>query len=304
VAIQSTDQETSMLDQIASTISAVAASVGGSVVRIHGGNHRGGPRTVGVIIDADRILTNAHGVPGEGEVLVRFADGETATATVTGRDHDGDLAVLEVATGDRPAIAWANEAPTLGTPVIAVVPSRGGVRATFGTVSAVDRRFRGPGGRPIDDGVEHTAPLARGSSGSPILDTEGRLLGLNTHRTEPFYLAIPVGSRLRDRAERLGRGETPVRRHLGVAVAPPHVAAKLRGAVGLEPRSGVLVREVEEGGPAAVGGIERGDLLVAAGDDPLASPDDLFALLADGLDELTLTVVRGEAERTVTVTFD
>lgn len=285
------------------TIRTVAEHATPSVVRIHGGRHRGGPRTVGVIIDADRILTNAHGVPGEGEVLVRFADGATATATVTGRDHDGDLAVLEVETGDRRALAWADAAPALGDTVITVVPTRDGVRATHGTVSATGRRFRGPGGRPIDDGVEHTAPLARGSSGSPILDGEGRLLGLNTHRTEPFYLAIPVGSRLQDRADRLGRGEAPTRRHLGIAVAPPHVAAKLRGAVGLEPRSGVLVRGVEEGGAADAAGIERGDLLVAAGDTALASPDDLFVVLADAPAELTLTVVRGEAERDVTVSF-
>lgn len=291
------------MSDLSTTIRTVAADATPSVVRVHGGGHRGGPRTVGVIIDTDRVLTNAHGVPGEGDVLVRFADGETATGTVTGRDHDGDLAVLEVPTGDRPALAWADAAPELGDVVVAVVPTRDGVRATHGTVSSTGRRFRGPGGRPIDDGVEHTAPLARGSSGSPILDGDGRLLGLNTHRTEPFYLAIPVGERLRARADQLGRGEAPTRRQLGVAVAPPHVAAKLRGAVGLAPRSGVLVRGVEEDGPAAAAGIERGDLLVAAGDTALASPDDLFVVLADAPAELTLTVVRGDDEREVTVSF-
>lgn len=285
------------------TIRTVTETAAPAVVRVHGGRHRGGPRTVGVIIDTDRVLTNAHGVPPGGEVLVTFADGARATATVTGRDHDGDLAVLEVATGDRPALSWADEAPRLGDVVVSVVPTRGGLRATHGTVSATGRRFRGPGGRPIDDGVEHTAPLARGSSGSPILDAEGRLLGLNTHRTEPFYLAIPVGERLRTRAEALGRGEAPTRRRLGVSVAPPHVAAKLRGAVGLDPRSGVLVHDVEQDGPAATAGIERGDLLVAGGDTELMSPDDLFAVLADAPEQLTITVVRGETEREVTITF-
>lgn len=287
----------------ATTIRSIAETTAPAVVRVHGGRHRGGPRSVGVVIDQDRVLTNAHGVPPDGEVLVRFADGETTAATVTGRDHDGDLAVLEVPTGDRPTVTWADAAPELGDAVVAVVPVRDGVRVTQGTVSATGRRFRGPGGRPIDDGVEHTAPLARGSSGSPILDLDGRLLGLNTHRTEPFYLAIPVGQRLRERADRLGRGQAPTRRRLGIAVAPPHVAAKLRGAVGLEPRSGVLVRGVDEGGPAAAAGIERGDLVVAAGDTPLASPDDLFTVLADGPETLTLTVVRGDDEREVEVTF-
>lgn len=292
-----------MLDQLATTIRTVAEDAAPSVVRVHGSHHPRGPRTAGVIIDTDRVLTNAHGVPPDGEVLVRFADGETATATVTGHDHDGDLAVLEVVTGDRPVLPWAEAAPEVGDAVVTVVVTRHGPRATFGTVSATGRRFRGPGGRPIDDGVEHTAPLARGSSGSPLLDTEGRLLGLNTHRTEPFYLALPVGERLRARAERLGRGEAPQRRRLGVAVAPAHVAARLRDAVGLEPRAGVLVRGIEADGPAAEAGIERGDLLVAAGGTELSSPDDLFVVLADAPDQLPLTIVRGENERDVTVRF-
>lgn len=292
-----------MLDQLATTIRTVAEDAGPSVVAVHAGHHRRGPRTAGVIIATDRVLTNAHGVPAEGDVTIHFADGETATATVTGHDHDGDLAVLEVPTGDRPVLAWAEAAPEIGDPVITVVLTRSGPRATFGTVSATGRRFRGPGGRPIDDGVEHTAPLARGSSGSPILDPEGRVLGLNTHRTEPFYLALPVGERLRERAERLGRGDVPTRRRLGVAVAPSHVARRLRDAVGLEARDGVLVRGVDPDGPAASAGIERGDLLVAAGEAALATPDDLFVALADVGDELVLTVVRGEHERDVTVHF-
>ncbi len=292
-----------MLAELQTTIAAVAERTAASVVRIHGGTHRGGPRTVGVIIEEGRVLTNAHGVPPGGEVSVAFADGETVTATVAARDHDGDLAVLQLDTGERPALAWADDAPALGSPVITVTPSRGSVRATFGTVSAVGRRFRGPGGRPIEDGIEHTAPLARGSSGSPILDPEGRLLGINTHRTEPFYIAMPVSERLRARADALGRGEAPVRRHLGVAVAPPHVAAKLRSAVGLPARSGVLVRDVDADGPAAAAGVERGDLIVAAAGTDVGSPDELHAVLADAPDELTLTLVRGEVEREVTVRF-
>lgn len=288
-----------MLDQLQSAIASVAEAAGPSVVRIGGR----GPRGAGVVVGPDRVLTNAHGVPDDGEVHVRFADGERATGTVLARDLDGDLAVVEVATGDRTPVPWADEAPGLGAPVVTVVPSRGGVRATFGTVSATGRDFRGPGGHPITDGVEHTAPLARGSSGSPLLDLDGRLVGINTHRTEPFYLALPVGTRLRERADLLGRGETPVRRRLGVSVAPPHVAARLRAAVGLAPRAGVLVRGVEDDSPAATAGLERGDLLVAVGDRELARPDDLFAVLADAPAELTITVVRGEAEREVTVTF-
>lgn len=293
-----------MLDQLQTTIATVAETVAPSIVRIHGhGGHRGGPRTVGVIVAPDRVLTNAHGVRAGGDIAVRFADGGTATGTVTGHDHDGDLAVLEVLTGDRPAAVWADDAPQLGATVLTAVPTRGGIRVTAGQVSATGRRFRGPGGRPISDGVEHTAPLARGSSGSPLVDAEGRLVGINTHRTEPFYLALPVSERLRERADALGRGETPTRRQLGIAVAPPHVTARLRSAVGLSDRAGVLVRGVEDDSPAAGAGIERGDLVVATGDTPIHSPDDLFSVLADAPGTIPLTLVRGEDERDVEVTF-
>jgi len=289
-----------MLDQLQASIATVADAVGDSVVHIRAGGPRG-PRTAGVVLAADRVLTNAHGVPDEGEVQVRFADGEQARATVLARDLDGDLAVLEVATGERPAVAWADEAPVLGTPVVTLVPTRHGLRATFGTVSATGRGFRGPGGHPITDGVEHTAPLARGSSGSPLLNLQGRLVGLNTHRVEPFYLAVPVGPRLRARADLLGRGEVPERRRLGVAVAPRHVAARLRAAVGLPPRDGVLVHEVEPDGPAAAAGIEAGDLLVSADGTALHGPDDLHAALTDADGTLSLVAVRGESEREVAV---
>lgn len=95
------------------------------------------------------------------------------------------------------------------------------------------------------------------------------------------------------------------RRLLGVAVAPPEVAERLRRAVGLdENRPGLLVRAVDEDGPAGAADVSEGDLLVAAGGTPLASVDDLAAALdaVDG-DEVELLVVRGAAERTVTVSF-
>lgn len=291
-------------DQLHSSIDAAASRVADSVVRVHGhGGHRGGPRTVGVVVAENRVLTNAHGVRPDSEVLVRFADGDTATGTVAGRDHDGDLAVIEVTTGDRTPVEWAPAAATVGEAVLTVVPTRSGVRVTAGRVSATGRRFRGPGGRPISDGLEHTAPLARGSSGSPLLDLDGRLVGLNTHRTEPFYLALPVSDRLRDRTDALGRGEEPTRRRLGIAVAPARIARRMRAAVGLSDRDGVLLRGVEEDSPAAAAGLEQGDLLIAAAGTGLTGPDDLFAVLADGPEQLELTVLRGEHERTTTVTL-
>src|SRR5204863_3536756 len=113
-----------------------------------------------------------------------------------------------------------------------------------------------------------------------------------------LIVASPADAALRERAEGLARGDAPARPRLGVAIAPAHVARRLRSAVGLPDRDGLLVRWVEEGGPADRAGIEKGDLIVAAGGEPVARVDDLQPRLeASGGGELVLTVVRGIEER-------
>jgi serine protease Do len=237
-------------------------------------------------------------------VTAIFGDGRSELATVAGVDLDGDLAVLLTDTGGAPAIEWAPDdlAPSLGQPVFAVAdPGGRGVRVTFGLVSGTSRSFRGPRGRRITGSLEHTAPLLPGSSGGPVVDASGRLLGINTNRLgEGFYLAIPAGAALRARVEALGRGEAPARPRLGVAVVPPDVARRMRRAVGLPDRDGLLVRGVEEGGPAEVAGVAEGDLIVAAGGREVRSLDDLQDALAAAGATLELGLLRGAEERRLT----
>jgi serine protease Do len=175
-------------------------------------------------------------------------------------------------------------------------------------VSAEGRSFRGPRGRRIADAIEHTAPLPRGSSGGPLVDVEGRLLGLNALRLDGgLILAVPATAAVKERASRLARGEAPASPRLGVAVAPPRVARRMRRAVGLPERDGLLVRAVEDGSPAEAAGIERGDLLVSAGGRDLGGVDALYEAL-DGVSPeggmLDLIIVRGTEERPVKVEFD
>lgn len=278
-------------------IGEIAEKVGPSVVGI-GNRWRGGS---GVVIGENRVLTNAHNLHGD-EVTVTFADGRTADAKAIGIDADGDLAVLETQTNGAPALEAGAEALGIGTPVVALGnPNGHGPRVTLGFVSGTGRSFRGPRGRRVAGAVEHTAPLMPGSSGGPIVDLDGRLLGINTNRIgHGFYQAIAADAALRDRIAALGRGEEPKRRRLGVGLAPAHVARQLRRAVGLSERDGLLVREVEDGSPAAKAGIAEGDLIVAAGGRTIATADDLFEALG-GEGPLEVTIVRGADERTVTV---
>jgi serine protease Do len=290
----------SVLTEVGTAARTVVESVGPAVVRIG----RNGGRGNGLVIGPGRVVTNAHNLRGD-QVTVTFADGRSVVGEVAGVDVDGDLAVVQVDTDETPAIEWATEPAGVGDVVFALSRSaRGGVRVSFGLVSAADRSFRGPRGRRIAGSVEHTAPLVRGSSGGPIVDADGRLLGINTNRLgDGFYLAIPASADLRTRLDGLASGETPTARRLGVGVAPAGVARRLRQSVGLPPRDGLLVRVVEPGGPADQAGIQPGDLLVAAGDRDLATADDLFAALDAAGDAVVLKVVRGVDELEVRVQF-
>lgn len=264
-------------------------------------------RGSGLVIAPGRVLTNAHNAPG-GEVDVLFGDGRSVTGPVVATDVDAELAVVEVDTGEVEPLQPGGRTPGLGAPVIALAnPGGRGVHATVGLVSATGRAFRGPRGRRLDGAVEHTAPLVRGASGGPLLDTDGRLVAINTHRLDGgLYLALPADGDLRAAAERLERGVAAPRPRLGIAVAPAEAARRLRSAVGLEERDGLLVREVAPGGPAADAGLQRGDLIVAADGRPVTSVDDLHESLEehDVTAPLTLGIVRGSDERELPVSLD
>src|SRR5216684_222982 len=290
-----------IFDEIQASIARLAEDAGPSVVGI---GQRWGIGS-GVVLGAGRVLTNAHNVRGS-RATVTFADGRTAEGNVAGHDIDGDIAVIEADTGEVPALPWATGTPAIGMPVFALAnPGGRGLRVTFGSVSGIDRTFRGPRGLRITGSLEHTAPLLPGSSGGPVLDAGGQLLGINTNRLgEGFYLAIPADETLRSRVDALARGETATSPRLGIAIAPGHVARRLRRAVGLPDAEGVLIRDVTEGSPAARAGLAQGDLIVAAGGQPVHAVDDLFdALPVARGGTLELSVIRGADERTIQVVF-
>src|SRR3954468_17411969 len=277
------------LAEASELITSSATGAGPAVVGI-GPGWRGGS---GVVVADGRVLTAAHNLRGERTGVV-FADARRERAEVLGVDRDLDLAVLGVDTGGVGALDRAGEAGGVGAPAVGLAgpggrgiggrdvglarPGGRALRVTHGFVSSDQREVRGPRGRRIP-AVEHTAPLPRGSSGGPLLDADGRLVGINVIRLDGGLIVAVDTVALGDEIERLGRGEAPTRRRLGIAVAPPHVARRLRRSVGLPDATGILVRAVEDDSPAARAGLERGDLLVELGGTPLERIDDLYSAL-------------------------
>src|SRR5919197_5433157 len=154
-------------------ISEAAERVGPAVV----GLGRGWALGSGVVIAPGKVLTCAHSVRGD-EATVTFQDGRRATGELAASDPDLDLAVLSVDTADVTPVEWEpGESPGIGTTVLALAnPGGRGLRVTLGFVSTAARGFRVPRGRRVESAVEHTAPLPRGSSGGPLVDTSGRLI--------------------------------------------------------------------------------------------------------------------------------
>jgi len=290
------------IEELQETIKHLAEQVGPAVVGI---GQRWGVGS-GIVIGSGQVVTNAHNLRDE-ETTVSFSDGRIATGKPTGVDVDGDLAVVSVDTGDITPLEWASNGwtPDIGRFVFAMSnPGGRGLRVTFGTITGTERSFGGPRGRRIAGSLEHTAPLLPGSSGGPVIDANGALLGLNTHRLgEGFYLAIPADQALRERVSALAKGEAPSLPHLGIGIAPSRVAKGLRRAVGLPEAEGLLVRAVEDDSLASKAGLQEGDLIVAASGQEVKSVDDLF----DALDRLgtegtlELKVLRGTEERSVPI---
>ena len=286
-----------VVEELSGSVAEVAARVAPSVVGVGAGGS-------GFVTAPGQVVTNAHNLRG-GEAVVTFADGRRVEGGAAGVDVDGDLAVISVDTGDAPALMWGAPTPRAGDAVLAFAnPGGRGTRVTVGFVSALGVAFRGPQGRRVEGAIEHTAPLARGSSGGPLVDSQGRLIGIDTHRTgDGFYLALPADDALRARVDSLARGEVPTRPRLGVALAPSQVARRLRRSVGLPERDGLLVHGVEDAGPADRAGIRKGDLIVGVAGTAVTSADELAAALeaADAASPVELRVVRGADELTLAV---
>jgi serine protease Do len=281
-----------------STTATIAGQVGPAVIGLRSGS-RGGS---GVLVAPGIAVTLARNI--HQDELTVLVGGSDRAARVTGRDPTVDLAVVTLEGPDLPEpIAWASgEDVTIGAEVYALAdPAGRGLRVTPGTVSRAPSGLRGPSGRLIEGVIEHTAPLPRGSGGGPLVDADGRIVGLNALRQDGGLIVAWPAAVLRDRATALAAGRATAPPRLGVALVSARQTRRMRAAVGLEPIDGLLVRAVESGSPADRAGVALGDVIVAIDEAAVTEPEPLYAALDAAIhSDLSLKIVRGSKELVLT----
>jgi len=283
----------------------------------------------GFVIDKEgHIVTNYHVVQGASEIEVSFSNRDTVEATLVGTDPSTDLALLEVDVDARaltPLALADSDAVEVGDPVVAIGNPFGLERTvTAGIVSALQRQVRAPNSFTIDHVIQTDAPINSGNSGGPLLDADGRVIGVNSQIETAsggggnvgIGFAVPSNTVKSVVAQLLDDGQVD-RPYLGVTLQEiePEVASVLK----LPADSGVLVGAVQPGSPAAKAGIEGGetqvvvagrsyqvggDMIVAIDGNDVASVDALREAIAshEPGENVPVTVVRADGEReTLTV---
>ena len=295
------------------------------------GQSQGGTATgSGFVIDnGGHILTNNHVVAGSDNVTVRVGgeDGQTFDAKVVGSDPSTDVAVLAVDSGSdqlQPLELGSSSGVKVGDPVVAIGNPFGLDRtATAGIVSAVQRQISAPNGFTIENAIQTDAPINPGNSGGPLLDSEGKVIGINSQiesggQSEGnvgIGFAVPIDTAQEIAQQLIADGSV---QHAFMGISGADLTPDIANVLNLDANSGALVQAVVPGSPADKAGITAGDATVtvggqrirAGGDvitavdgNPVTGMDDVIAAVdaKQPGDSLQLTLLRGGNERTVSV---
>src|SRR5437867_915877 len=298
-------REDELLDAYSRAVTGAAEKVGPAVVSVevrHKVERRGRParevpgKGSGFVFTPDGfVLTNSHVVHDATRIEVAFADGRPVAAELVGDDPDTDLAVIRVPPVSLTVAEFGDSgALRVGQLVIAIGNPLGfQSTVTAGVVSALGRSFRSVTGRLIDDVIQTDAALNPGNSGGPLVDSRGRVVGVNTAVILPaqgicFAVGINTAKFVTGQLIRHGK----IRRgKIGVAGQNVPLLRLAVRAHGLEANSGVLVTGVDESSPAGRTGLRPGDIIVGFDDKPVTGIDDLHRLLASDRIGIPTTVV-------------
>ncbi|MEM9802871.1 MAG: trypsin-like peptidase domain-containing protein [Planctomycetota bacterium] len=244
----------------------------------------------GVLVDPSGLfLTNSHVVRGATGVEAELNDGRTLLADVVGDDPATDLALLRISSDDTlPSVALGDSNGVRVGDVVLAIGSPYGLASTvtLGIVSALGRTLKGAGGRTIDGVLQTDALLNPGNSGGPLVDADGRLVGINTAvhaRGQGLCFAVPSNT-ARHVADQLQKHGRVLRGWLGLGAEEVAFPVPLAGKYDLGAARGVAIRSVAQGAPAAAAGLARGDIVVQLGEARIETVADLHR----ALDERTI----------------
>ena len=308
-----------LLDAYSRAVITVVDATGPAVVSITAG--RNGPDSVpdpvgtgsGVLVAPDGyILTNHHVVEKADQLRVTLTDGASMGAVVVGSDPPNDLAVIRAEGGGLPYATLGDSGPLRVGQLVIAMGNPFGFQSTVstGVVSALGRGLRTPQGRLVENVIQHTAPLNPGNSGGPLVDSRGRVVGINTAIipiAQGIGFSIPANTARYVISQLLTHGR--VRRgYLGISARQRPLDRRLVRYHGLSFDAAVEVVSLEPEAPAAAGGIRAGDVIVTLNGQGVRSVDDIHRLLAEeefgvavrlgvlrGKDLLEIPVIHAEA---------
>jgi len=260
-----------------------------------------------VIAPEGYILTNDHVVQNAKKLMVRLTDGTSLSAALIGKDPATDLAVIRANASYLPSsILGSSDRLRVGQLVIAM-GNPFGFQSTVstGVVSALGRTLRSTQGRLIENIIQHTAPLNPGNSGGPLIDSSGRVAGINTAiiaMAQGIGFSIPSNTAKWVVSQILTHGR--VRRgFLGIAARQRPMDRRIVRFYGLNNSYAVDVLSVESKGPAGLAGLRVGDLIVAINGSDVQSVDDLHRFLSDWPigRPVEIDIVRGQNRRVLVI---
>ena len=286
-----------LLDAYSHAVVSVVDAVGPSVVSIgvSTDKRRGDARGSGVVISTDgHVLTNSHVVHGAAGITVSLTDGRRFPASILGEDPGTDLAVIRVEAPALPTARLGQSARLRVGQLVIAIGNPFGFQSTVsaGVVSATGRSLRSMAGRLIDNIIQTDVALNPGNSGGPLVDSRGRVVGINTAifaMAQGISFAVPIDTATWVIPELLGRGRV-VRAYLGFGGQSRQVDRRLARALGISGERAIEVSSVEPNTPAAAAGLTPGDLVITVDARPVETVDDVHRILGPGAIGRTLTI--------------
>jgi S1-C subfamily serine protease len=294
--------EAEALDTYSRVIVHVAETLRPAVVNLRAGRGRDGGSGSGVLFTPDGfLLTNAHVVRQHGRPRIRLYDGREVEGRLVGSDPWTDLAVVQADAHPLPFAELGDSSKLRVGQLVVAIGSPFGFESTVtaGVVSALGRTLRTLTGHLVDNVIQTDAALNPGNSGGPLVDSRGRVIGINTAIIAPaqgICFAIPANM-ARDIVPHLLKHGKVLRGYLGLHARTVPLPASTRRQFALEQASAVQVVAIEPGAPASQAGIEEEDLIASLGDKPVTSVDDLHRLLTELPIEVPTSVVLLRGQR-------